>query len=460
MLPKTFNNKTVAIFGLGIEGIDLLNYLYNEGANIKLYDQKSNDNIQSILDQFNKKQVEVYFGNVTESSIKDVQYAFVSQGIPLNSQQLELIYKNNIPVASMTSLFFERCTAPIIGITGTSGKTTTTALVRSMLEQSNFDYVVGGNIGIGMLGLIKDITHDTKVIMELSHTQLQLVTSSPYIGCLTNVTPNHLDQFSWDEYIALKEKITTNQNNKEFFVVNFDDSISMQIAEKSKAKLVYFSMNQELEFGAYLNNEGFLISKIDGNERKIIHKDELKIRGNHNISNALAAIAISGILGIDSEDSKSGIASFKGVEHRLESICKINDIEYINDSIATTPDRTMTGIESINNPIVLLLGGQDKNLNFKKLEQVINQKCRVVIIFGASRKKILQELSNISVKIIQKTNLKDATIEASNEVRSGESILLSPGCASFDEFKNFAERGEKFKEYINEFLDRKGLSNE
>ncbi|MAX11123.1 MAG: UDP-N-acetylmuramoyl-L-alanine--D-glutamate ligase [Chloroflexi bacterium] len=460
MLPGTFKNTTVAIFGLGIEGIDLLHYLYDEGAKIKLYDQKSNDKILNILQKFDKKQIEVHFGNVPEDSIKDVKYAFVSQGIPLKSPQLEIINKNNIQIESMTSLFFNRCNAPIIGITGTSGKTTTTALVRSILEQSNHDYVIGGNIGVGMLGLLKNIKHNTKVIMELSHTQLQLLTSSPQISCLTNISPNHLDQFSWEEYIALKEKITMNQNNNEYFIVNFDDSKSKQIANKSKAKPVYFSMNKELEFGVYLNKEGYLISKITKKEKSILHKNEMKIRGNHNISNALAAIAITSVLGIESRDCKLGIMNFKGVEHRLESICKVNDIEFINDSMATTPDRTMTGLESIDDPIILLLGGQDKNLDFKKLEKIINQKCRVVIVFGISRKKILQEISNINSKIIQTTNLKDATTKAFNEVQAGESVLLSPGCASFDEFDNFAERGEKFKTYINQLLEMQGVSNE
>ncbi|MFL2635232.1 MAG: UDP-N-acetylmuramoyl-L-alanine--D-glutamate ligase [Dehalococcoidia bacterium] len=460
MLPKTFKNKTVAIFGLGVEGIDLLDYLYNEGAKIKLYDQKSNDKILNILEKFDKKQVEAHFGKVPENSIKDVKYAFVSQGIPLKSPQLEIINKNNIQIESMASLFFNRCNAPIIGITGTSGKTTTTALVQSILEQGNHDYVIGGNIGVGMLGLLKKIKHNTKVIMELSHTQLQLLTNSPHISCLTNITPNHLDQFSWEEYIALKEKITMNQNNNEYFIVNFDDAISKQIANKSKATPVYFSMNKELEFGAYLNQEGYLISKIIKSKKQILHKSEMKIRGDHNISNALAAIAIASLLGIESNDCKLGIMNFTGVEHRLESICKVNNIEYINDSIATTPDRTMTGLESIDNPIILLLGGQDKNLNFKKLEKIINQKCRVVIVFGTSREKILQEISNINSKIIQTTNLKDATSKAFNEAESGESVLLSPGCASFDEFENFAERGEKFKTYINQLLNIKGGTNE
>ena len=152
--------------------------------------------------------------------------------------------------------------------------------------------------------------------------------------------------------------------------------------------------------------------------------------------------------------------NFKGVEHRLESICKVNDIEFINDSVATTPNRTMTGLESIDDPIILLLGGQDKNLDFKKLKKIINQKCRVVIVFGISRKKILQEISNINSKIIQTTNLKDATAKAFNEAQAGESVLLSPGCASFDEFDNFAERGEKFKTYINQLLEIQGVSNE
>lgn len=460
MLPKTFKNKTVAIFGLGIEGIDLLNYLYNEGAKIKLFDQESNDNILKIIEQFEKNQIEVHFGNIPENSIKEVEYAFVSQGIPLKSPQLVKINKKNIQVESMTSLFFNRCKAPITGITGTSGKTTTTALVQSILEQDNNEYVIGGNIGIGMLGLLSNIKSNTKVVIELSHTQLQLVTSSPNISCLTNITPNHLDQFSWKEYIELKEKITINQSSEEYFVVNYDDPICRQVAKKSKAKLVYFSMNKELEDGVYLNNDNYLISSIGDEKKQILHKRELNIRGEHNISNALAAIAITRLLGIDPKDCKSGIMNFKGVKHRLESICKINDVEYINDSIATTPDRTMTGLKSIDNSIILLLGGQDKNLNFKKLEQIINQKCRIVIIFGASRKKILKEISNVSAEIIEATNLKDATIQASKKAKQGESVLLSPGCASFDEFKNFSERGEKFQEYITEFFSNQGLSNE
>ncbi|MBR73751.1 MAG: UDP-N-acetylmuramoyl-L-alanine--D-glutamate ligase, partial [Dehalococcoidaceae bacterium] len=285
-------------------------------------------------------------------------------------------------------------------------------------------------------------------------------TSSPNISCLTNITPNHLDQFSWKEYIKLKEKITINQSSEEYFVVNYDDPICRQVAKKSKAKLVYFSMNKELEDVVYLNNDYYLISSIGDEKKQILHKRELNIRGEHNISNALAAIAITRLLGIDPKDCKSGIMNFKGVKHRLESICKINDVEYINDSIATTPDRTMTGLKSIDNSIILLLGGQDKNLNFKKLEQIINQKCRIVIIFGSSRKKILKEISNVSAEIIEATNLKDATIQAAKKANQGESVLLSPGCASFDEFKNFSERGEKFQEYITEFFSNQGSSNE
>ncbi|MDG1989680.1 MAG: UDP-N-acetylmuramoyl-L-alanine--D-glutamate ligase [Dehalococcoidia bacterium] len=452
MLPVSFKNQHIAIFGLGIEGIDMLKFLSYEGAIITVIDQGPVKKIQKNIDEVDGYKFNLHIGQVKEKHLQNIKYAFISQGIPLNSEQIALVHQNNISISSMTDLFFDRCQSPIIGITGSSGKTTTTSIIKAILEESKIEHVIGGNIGIGMLGLLHKINKNTKVILELSHTQLQLLTKSPNISCITNITPNHLDQFSWNEYVQLKHKIMLFQKKNDHVVMNLDDENSQDFIKDANAQISYFSANHEIgdENGAFMDQDGFLTYKKNDELTKIIHRDEIILKGKHNISNALLAIIIAQMLGVKAQDCQKGISKFNGVEHRIETIAIKNNIEFINDSIATTPERTITALKSIDKKAILLMGGKDKNLEFGDLVMHIQEKCRFVILFGESRKKFLLQLESIDINIKEVTTLKEAVELACNIVRTGECILLSPGGTSFDEFENYEERGRFFKKIVKQ----------
>ena len=452
MLPKTFKNKKIAIFGLGIEGIDLVKYLSEEKAIITIFDQKEKIKLNKAFTEIKKYKINAFHKEIDNVNFKNFDWAFISQGIPLNSTYLDPVYSNKIPLSSMTDLFFNRCISPIVGISGSSGKTTTTSMVDSILKESNANYSIGGNIGIGLLGLINKINSDTKVITELSHSQLQLLSKNPSISCITNITPNHLDNFSWEEYVSLKKRITIFQNKDDNLILNKEDTVSKQFINETKAQISYFSIKNKVEKGAYLDKNGFLCSVNDNTEIQIMHVDEIKVRGEHNIYNALAAISITRLLNIDAISCRQGIIQFQGVDHRIETILIKNNIEFINDSIATTPERTNTGLKSLNKDVILLLGGRDKNLEFGDLIATIQKKCKAVIVFGESRKKFIQELTNKKITIYEEPTLETATILACRIAITGDCVFLSPGATSFDEFENFSQRGDKFKHYVANFF--------
>ncbi len=452
MLPTSFKNQHIAIFGLGIEGSDMLKFFSDEGAIITVIDKGPIKKIQKTLDKFTDYKFNLHIGKVLENHLQDIKYAFISQGIPLKSEQIALVHQKNIFISSMTNLFFERCKAPIIGITGSSGKTTTTSIIKAILEESKTEHVVGGNIGIGMLGLLNSINKNTKVILELSHTQLQLLTKSPEISCITNITPNHLDQFSWNEYVQLKHKIMLFQKKNDHVIINLDDKISQDFIKNATAQISYFTTSDEarIENGAFMDQEGFLIYKKNNNLTKIIHRDEITLKGTHNISNTLSAIIIAQILGIGAQECKNSISKFHSIEHRIETVTIRNNIEFINDSIATTPERTSTALKAIDKKAILLMGGKDKNLEFGDLIIHIQEKCRFVILFGESRKKFLHQLQSINIDIKEVITLKEAIELACNIVHPGECILLSPGGTSFDQFENYEERGKFFKKLVKQ----------
>ena len=453
MLPTSFKNQHIAIFGLGIEGIDMFKFLSDEGAIITVIDKGPIKKIQKTLDNFADYKFNLHIGKISEKNLQGIKYAFISQGIPLKSDQIALVHQKNISISSMTNLFFDRCKSPIIGITGSSGKTTTTSIIKAIFEESNVEHVVGGNIGIGMLGLLDRINKNTKVVLELSHTQLQLLTKSPEISCITNITPNHLDNFSWHEYVQLKHKIMLFQKKNDHVIINLDDKTSQDFIKNAAAHISYFSTSAEaqIENGAFIDQDGFLTYKKNNNSTKIIHRDEIILKGIHNISNTLSAIIIAQILGIGAQECKKSIAKFHGIEHRIETVAIRNNIEFINDSIATTPARTSTALKAIDKKAILLMGGRDKNLEFGDLSIHIQEKCRFVILFGESRKKFLRQLQSVNIDILEVITLKEAIELACNIARSGECILLSPGGTSFDQFENYAERGIFFKKLAKQF---------
>jgi len=457
-LPSSYKNKEVAIVGLGVEGTDLAEFLVTEGANVTLSDKKTFDEIEPLIQkikyQFPIAQVGYATTEILLQDIGKYESIFVSQGIPQNNPIIIEANNRNIRISSMLELFMSRCRAPIVGITGSSGKTTTTALVTAVLETANEDFIVGGNIGKGLLTQLEDIHPATKVIVEMSHTQLLRVTRSPEIACVTNVTPNHLDQFSWDDYINLKRNIIRWQKPEDMFVAQIDNSIVREFVAEAKSQIIEVSTQIDTTPATVPKvslSSGFLqYTNERAEEITICDIKELKIPGLHNVENVACAAAISILLGIDIEHISEALLAFSGVEHRLEKIAQVNNIAFINDSIATTPDRTLVGLKSIDAPTILLMGGRDKKLSFNNLLPEITRKCRAVITFGEARHIFKNRIILPEVKVHERELLGDAFKLAVELSVSGDCILLSPGGTSFDHYSTFEERGNEFKKLVND----------
>ena len=458
---SSYRDKKVAVIGLGIEGHDLAEFLLKEGAAVTLSDKKPFHEIEPLIATLERRfpTAQIQYAN-PESLIQDLNTykgVFVSQGIPENNPILTKASDLDIHISSMLELFMSRCPAPIVGITGSSGKTTTTALVAAILEAANEDFIVGGNIGKGLLTQLGDIKHSTKVIVEMSHTQLLRVKRSPEIACVTNVTPNHLDQFSWKDYIDLKRNIIRWQRPEDNFVAQIDNPIVREFVIEATGKVLETSTQTDpssIRFPKVFLSSNFLkYAKDITEEVTICDVEKLKIPGSHNVQNVACAAAISILLEIDIRHISSALMSFSGVEHRLEKINKVNNISFINDSIATTPDRTLVGLKSINTRTILLMGGRDKKLPFDNLLPEIAKKCRDVITFGESSQLFKDRIILPGVKVHERKSLGDAFELAVKLGTPGDCILLSPGGTSFDQYRTFEERGAEFKKLVDALGD-------
>jgi UDP-N-acetylmuramoylalanine--D-glutamate ligase len=459
-LPSSYKGKKVAIVGLGVEGTDLAEFLVTEGAIVTLSDKKTFHEVEPLIERIKRQspiaQVEYATAKNLTDDIDKYESVFVSQGVPENNPILIEANNLNIRISSMLELFMSRCPAPIVGITGSSGKTTTTALVAAILETANEDFIVGGNIGKGLLTQLKNIQNTTKVIVEMSHTQLLRVTRSPEIACVTNVTPNHLDQFSWDDYIDLKRNIIRWQGPGDTFVAQMDNPIVREFIIEAKSQILEVSTQISATSAKVarvsLSSKFLKYTNQKAEEITICNIEELKIPGSHNVENAACAAAITILLEVDIEHISAALISFPGVEHRLEEIDKVNNVVFINDSIATTPDRTLVGLKSVKARTILLMGGRDKKLPFDNLLSEITKKCRHVITFGEARQVFKDRIISAEVKVHDREFLGDAFKLAVELAVPGDCILLSPGGTSFDQYRTFEERGAEFKKLANDLM--------
>ncbi len=359
----------------------------------------------------------------------------------------------------MTKLFLEQCPGPVIGITGSNGKTTTTALVAAMFKAADRKHVVGGNIGTGLLGLLECITPETTAILELSHSQLETAERSPHIACVLNVTPNHLDRYSWDEYMALKLKIVLQQTNKDIAVLNLDDEIVCSFATETPAKIVWYSAHgiPNGEKTAFVHKEA--IWWRQGNvDTKIVTLNEIPLRGAHNVQNVLAAIAVAGAAGLPADAMTNTIREFKPIEHRLELVAKVGGASYYNDTIATTPERTLAALASFDERIVLLIGGREKHLPLEDFAERAVARCAAIICFGESAALFEEALASAAgeadsdLAIERAETLAEAVEAARDLAHQDDVVLLSPACASYDAYDNFEERGDHFRSLVRELL--------
>ena len=445
----------MTVIGLGIEGIDLVRFAASEGARVTVSDRRTEDELREALAAIADTDARLSLGANRPEDARDADVVLVSQGVPSDNPAVAAATEAGVPMSTMLELFMQRCPAPVTGITGSAGKTTTTALVASMLEDEGVPHVMGGNIGIGLLSLLPQIEADTRVVVEMSHTQLERVEVSPHVACVTNVTPNHLDRYGWDDYVALKRRIVEFQAPEDIAVLNLDNEVSRGFASATPARIVGTSMRgaplgARGEGDRLVTLDGDSVVTIEGNASTVVlDRHELAIRGDHNVENFLSAVAVAGEMGVSLASMRSTAREFTGVPHRLEPVATIEGVTYINDSIATAPERTLAGLRSFNEPVVLILGGRDKQLPVEEMAREAAARCRAVVTFGESGEMYARAVREAGLSAVEQVESVAEAVSAAHRLAdSGDVVLFSPAATSFDQYRNFEIRGAAFREAV------------
>jgi len=437
--------KNVAIIGFGQEGISAANFL-GRNNNILIYDDKNKKQIDKELFGELKVEATLNFGNALK---EQVDVIVRSPGVRPDHPQIKKLVHSGAKLTSPTNIFFKKCPAQIIGVTGTKGKGTTSALIYKMLETQNKDLFLAGNIGTPMLNILPQLTPDSLVVLELSSFQLMDLKKSPHIAVILMITSEHLDWHKdQKEYINAKFSAVNFQKKKNFAIINKDFEISKSFSTKTPAKVYYFSTKNETN-GVYMSGNK-IISEINGRE-EITGTDDVTLPGRHNLQNVAAATAVAKILNIKNSNIAKVLKIFKGLPHRLQLVREVDGVKYYNDSFSTTPETTIAAIESFNAPKILILGGSWKNSNFKNLGRTIknSKSTKAIILIGEQSQIIKEAIGAVTIPIIEgASTMAQIVAEAQNIAKRGDLVILSPACASFDMFKNYEDRGEQFKKYV------------
>ncbi len=451
--------KRVVVLGLARQGTALARFLVEAGAEVTVSDLKEKAALADRLAELEGMPIRYVLGGHPKSLLKGADLICPSGGVPLDTPILAEARRRGIPLTNDAQLFLERCPAPVIGITGSAGKTTTTALVGEMCRAAGFTTWVGGNIGNPLIGDLARIRPDDRVVMELSSFQLEIMTKSPHVAAVLNITPNHLDRHkTMEAYIAAKRNIVAHQGPGDYAVLGFDDANARSLTLETQAHPVFFSGGVEVDEGAYKTN-GELALRLSGVYTVVCRKEEVRLRGDHNLLNVLAACAISGVAGVPVEGMREVIRTFTGVEHRLELVREWRGVQWYDDSIATAPERVIAALRSFQEPLVLLAGGRDKDLPWGEFAAEAVARVRHLITFGEAGEMIARVVEETWRQgdggtrrglegITRVRTLEEAVEAAARVARPGDVVLLSPGGTSFDAFRDFAERGDRFKELV------------
>jgi UDP-N-acetylmuramoylalanine--D-glutamate ligase len=459
-MMNVWKGKRVLVIGAARQGLALSRYLSSQGAVVTLNDSQPEENISSIRKELAPLNVTCVFGSHPESLLEKTDLVCVSGGVPLDLPILKRAKSNGIPLSNDSQIFFDAVKAPVIGITGSAGKTTTTTLVGRMTQLARLKgrkTWVGGNIGNPLLESVGEIEKDDLVILELSSFQLELMSSSPKIAAVLNVTPNHLDRHgTMKAYTAAKANILTHQIDTDIAVLNREDEGSWNLKPLVKGKFTSFGKQKPIGnlSGSFVENN-YICYLQDGKVTRLLSTVDIELKGEHNLMNVLAACAIAVEAGLSIENIREGIKGFKGVPHRLELVRELRGVRWYNDSIATAPERTSAAIHSFTEPIVLMLGGRDKDLPWNDLADLIHKRVDHVVVFGELGEKVIPILGGIKngqkpATLIRCQTLQVAVEKANEVAKAGDVVLFSPGGTSFDTFKDFEERGEIYKSWVNQ----------
>lgn len=448
-------SERVGIVGLGVNNRPLVPFLLDKGYDVAVFDRRPADELAADLAKMGiSKGVDIYGGPEylqLLGSQEALSTIYLTPGMRKFGPELDALRARGVIFSSETELFLQQCPAPVIGITGSAGKTTTTTLVGEALRRDGRRPVfVGGNIGQPLLSRLGEISSDSWVVLELSSFQLDLVNRSPHGASILNIRPNHLDVHrDYQDYKHAKANIGRFQSKEDWLVVPYGDAEVLDLVERFEGRRVYFSLDAEIPHGAYLN-QGRLWWRGGKGARPVVDRSALKLIGEHNVANALAAMAIVASAGGDLDALGAVLETFVGIPHRLEVVREVGGVLYINDSIATAPDRTMAAIRAISDPIVLILGGYDKKLDYDGLGRALAESSvRRVVVLGETKEAIAAAVRRHSrIPVLSVDGFDDAVERASREARPGDVVLLSPAAASYDMFSNFEARGQRFRELV------------
>ena len=447
----SLQDKTVAVIGIGVSNQPLIKLLLDRGIAVTACDKKDRESLGIVAEQLEANGCrlrlgEKYLDGLTEDVI------FRTPGMRPDLPQLTAAVERGSTLTSEMEVFFEVCPCPKIAVTGSDGKTTTTTIIAELLRRAGKTVHLGGNIGHPLLAETEGMKPEDVAVLELSSFQLMTMTRSPHIAVVTNLAPNHLDVHKdFQEYIDAKENIFTHQSAEDIAVFNADNPYTLEEASRAVGRARLFSRQKELEDGVFLRG-GAIIAKRDGAERQVMTAADIKLPGVHNIENYMAAIAaVDGL--VPDRIIRDFAREFGGVEHRIELIRTRNGVRWYNDSIASSPSRTIAGLNSFKEKVILIAGGKDKGISYESLGPVINDHVKLLILCGATAGVIRQSTEQApnygGLEIADVTDYHEAVALADSRAEEGDVVILSPASTSFDRFANFMERGRVFKDIVN-----------
>lgn len=454
MDSDSWQEKQIVVLGLARQGKAVARFLAERGARVIVSDLKGADELAAARSELSDLPLEYELGGHPETLLDKADLLFLSGGVPASLPLVATAHARGIPTSNDSQLFLEACPAETVGLTGSAGKSTTTALLGEMGRAEGVTTWVGGNIGRPLLRDLDGMTQEDLVVIELSSFQLELMTTSPTVAAVLNLTPNHLDRHgTMANYTAAKARILENQTEEDAAVLNHDDPLAWRLRDRVRGRLLSFGQGEPPQGeGAFLRGPDVWLH-AGGEEEPVLPVAEIALRGEHNVGNVLAACALAAAVGLSTAAMAAAGRTFAGLPHRLEQVGTVAGVDWYNDSIATTPERAVAGIRSFQRPLVLLAGGRDKGLDWRPLAQEMIGRVRVLVTFGECggtvASAVRQEADGTDgPHIIEVSELAEAVDRAAGAAEHGDVVLLSPGGTSFDDFADFEERGDRFRELV------------
>lgn len=443
--------KNVLVFGSGISGIGAAGLLEERGASVTLYDGNDKLDVEEIRGKMKDgAKTDIVLGEFPEELLAKLDLVIISPGVPTDLPIVNRMRESDIPVVGEIELAYELGKGEVLAITGTNGKTTTTALLGEIMKAVYDSAFVVGNIGIPYTNVVDETRDDSVIVAEMSSFQLEsIVDFRPRVSAVLNITPDHLNRHhTMEAYIQAKKNVAINQTAEDTCVLNYEDEVLREFGETLQTKVLYFSSKRKLDKGIYLDDGNIIYRNPD--ECLVCNVKELKLLGVHNYENVMAAVAMAAAYGVPMDSIRKTIKEFAGVEHRIEFVAEKNGVAYYNDSKGTNPDAAIRGIQAMNRPTYLIGGGYDKQSEYKEWIESFDGKVKKLLLIGQTREKIAKEAEECGfTDIMLLDTFEDAVLTAAKLAEPGEAVLLSPACASWGMFKNYEERGDKFKEIVN-----------